>query len=112
VFITRGNGSGKTTLAKLLCGLYAPDEGALHLDGEPIAAREIEAYRVFREQFYEHILPRLRIRGKTVLVVTHDERYAHVADRVIKLEYGRLVSDIRPTAAATTFDFVPTSLTQ
>ena len=30
------NGSGKTTLAKLLCGLYRPDEGSVTWNGRPV----------------------------------------------------------------------------
>lgn len=30
------NGSGKTTLAKLLCGLYRPDEGCVTWNGRPV----------------------------------------------------------------------------
>ncbi|HEY0838103.1 MAG TPA: cyclic peptide export ABC transporter [Azospirillum sp.] len=45
----------------------------------------------FREQFYTRILPGLKARGKTVVAVTHDERYWHLADRVIKMDLGRVV---------------------
>jgi len=31
------NGAGKSTLVKILFGLYQPDEGSIHLRGEPIA---------------------------------------------------------------------------
>ena len=195
MFITGGNGSGKTTLAKLLCGLYAPDQGVITLDGEPMLDRERELYRqecsaifadfhvfpqmfgfrrpgfeaallrrlkefrldgatevrdgqftninlsqgqrkrlallismledrqvcifdewpaeqdyIFREYFYTRILPELRAAHKTVLVVSHDERYTHVADRVIKLEYGQLVSDITPEVAAVAFASSPATL--
>jgi putative ATP-binding cassette transporter len=47
----------------------------------------------FREVFYHQLLPDLKSRGKTVIVVSHDDRYYHVADRVIKLDYGKLESD-------------------
>ncbi|HEX8174906.1 MAG TPA: cyclic peptide export ABC transporter [Pyrinomonadaceae bacterium] len=46
----------------------------------------------FKEIFYETLLPELKSRGKTVLVLSHDEKYYHVADRIIKLDYGKLVS--------------------
>ncbi len=46
---------------------------------------------VFRNVFYNEILVDLRQKGKTVLVISHDERYYDLADRVIKLEYGQVV---------------------
>jgi putative ATP-binding cassette transporter len=48
---------------------------------------------LFKEVFYYQILPELKARGKTVIVISHDDRYYHVGDRLIKLDYGRLVSD-------------------
>jgi putative ATP-binding cassette transporter len=45
----------------------------------------------YREIFYCQILPELKARGKTVVVISHDDRYYHLGDRVLKLEYGRLV---------------------
>lgn len=45
----------------------------------------------FRKYFYESLLPRFKDLGKTVIAVTHDDMYFHAADRVLKLEYGRLV---------------------
>jgi putative ATP-binding cassette transporter len=44
-----------------------------------------------REKFYRVILPQLRAAGKTVIVVTHDERYFDVADFRVHLEEGQLV---------------------
>jgi putative ATP-binding cassette transporter len=44
----------------------------------------------FKNVFYTQLLPELKSRGKTVL--SHDDKYFHVADRVIKLDYGKLDS--------------------
>lgn len=49
----------------------------------------------FRAYFYEELLPRLKAKGKTLLVATHDDRYFGVADMVVKMELGRLVSTQR-----------------
>ncbi|HIE01190.1 MAG TPA: cyclic peptide export ABC transporter [Thiotrichaceae bacterium] len=45
----------------------------------------------FRQYFYEVILPDLKLKGKTIIAVTHDDKYFHVADRVLKMEEGQLV---------------------
>jgi putative ATP-binding cassette transporter len=178
VFIVGGNGSGKTTLAKLLIGLYSPEQGEIRLDGRTITDENRDEYRqyfsvvftdfflfdsllglddinidgdaryyleklqldqtirvrdgvlstinvsqgqrkrlalltayledraiflfdewaadqdpVFKEIFYLQLLPELKARGKTVIVISHDDRYYHVADRIIKLDYGCLEYD-------------------
>ena len=45
----------------------------------------------FKKRFYEEILLDLKQQGKTVIAVTHDDHYFHVADRVLKMEYGELI---------------------
>jgi putative ATP-binding cassette transporter len=47
----------------------------------------------FKEIFYRQLLPELKARGKAAIVISHDDRYFGVADRVVKLEDGRLVRD-------------------
>jgi putative ATP-binding cassette transporter len=37
----------------------------------------------------------LKARNKTVLVISHDDHYYHVADRLIKLDYGKIEYDRR-----------------
>lgn len=46
----------------------------------------------FRDYFYRTIIPRLKAQGKTILMVTHDDRYLGCADRIIQMELGRIVS--------------------
>jgi len=45
---------------------------------------------LFKEIFYTQLLPELKARGKTVLVITHDDKYFYLADRFIKLDYGKI----------------------
>lgn len=44
----------------------------------------------FKRVFYTELLPELKTRGKTVIVITHDDAYFGLADRVIQLDSGRL----------------------
>ena len=181
IYIVGGNGCGKSTLAKLLCGLYIPQDGEVLLDGKPITDESRNDYRdlfsavfsdfhlfnrligpdeedgsptlaskyletlgladkikiegqgystlkalsygqqkrlalvcaymedrsvyvldewaadqdpPFKKFFYEELLPDLKRRGKTVLIITHDDQYFQLADRIIKLSDGQIVSDI------------------
>ncbi len=181
VFIIGGNGSGKTTLAKIIIGLYSPEQGTVRLDGETITEDLSEYYRqhfsavfsefylfesllgvdryeldaraheylaklqldhkvtvkdgvlsttdlsrgqrkrlalltayledrpfyifdewasdqdpIFKNIFYTQLLPELKSRGKTLIVITHDEKYFNIADRVLELEYGKLHHDSLP----------------
>ncbi len=178
LFIVGGNGSGKTTLAKLVTGLYRPEQGVVEVDGTPIGDAERDAYRqlfsavfadsyvfdslaglpapgrtaaaerhlarlqldhrvrvegdrfsttalsrgqrkrlalltayledrpccvfdewaadqdpVFKEFFYRELLGELTARGKAVVVISHDDRYFDAADRLLRLENGRMRSD-------------------
>jgi putative pyoverdin transport system ATP-binding/permease protein len=45
----------------------------------------------FRRFFYEELLPQLREEGRTIIAVTHDDRYFHCADRVLKMDYGSII---------------------
>ncbi|WP_162309044.1 cyclic peptide export ABC transporter [Brevibacillus antibioticus] len=47
----------------------------------------------YREFFYMEILPQLRDENRCVIVISHDDRYFHTADRLIKVDLGRIVQN-------------------
>jgi len=176
-YLVGGNGSGKTSLAKLLVGLYRPEQGTILINGEPVGDANRDRYRqtfsaifsdfhlfehmldaasaeldaqgntlleklhlqhkvqvrdgafttralsqgqrkrlalvvayledrpflvfdewaadqdpVFKEVFYRELLPELKAKGKAVLVISHDDRYFHLADRLIRMENGQVIA--------------------
>jgi putative ATP-binding cassette transporter len=176
-----GNGSGKSSLAKLITGLYIPENGEIILDENLITENNREWYRqhfsvvfsdfylfeellglennnldiqaqkyleklqldhkvkiengqlsttalsqgqrkrlalltaylenrqiylfdewaadqdpLFKDIFYTQLLPELKTQGKTILVISHDDHYFHLADRIIKLNYGKIEFDKLP----------------
>ena len=66
--------------------IYVLDEWAADQDPE------------FKLFYYTRLLADLKSRGKAVLVISHDERYFHLADRILKLEDGRLTEIETPEA--------------
>jgi putative ATP-binding cassette transporter len=66
--------------------IYVFDEWAADQDPE------------FKDFFYRGLLPELKAKGKLVLVICHDDHYFDVADRMIKLEFGRITFDGIPAA--------------
>lgn len=184
-YLVGGNGSGKTSLAKLLVGLYRPEQGNIVLNGVPVDEGNRDGYRqlfsaifsdfhlfdqlldgtsaeldaqgnaliaklnlqhkvqlrngafttralsqgqrkrlalvvvyledrpflvfdewaadqdpLFKDVFYRELLPELKARGKTVLVISHDDRYFHLADRLIRMVDGQIVAIDTSAAAA------------
>lgn len=64
--------------------IYIFDEWAAEQDPE------------FRAYFYEQLLPLLRREGKILIVVNHDDRYFHHADRIVTMEDGQVRSISTP----------------
>ncbi|QHS63367.1 cyclic peptide export ABC transporter [Chitinophaga agri] len=50
----------------------------------------------FRQYFYTEVLDKLNRRGKTIIAITHDDDYYYCASRVIKFNYGSIVSEELP----------------
>jgi cyclic peptide transporter len=172
VFVIGGNGSGKTTLAKILTGLYLPDEGSIKIDGKEINSNQLGEYYSavfgdyhlferlynvdvtgreaeiqeylellrldekvvleddrfstldlsggqrkrlallqcyledrpiylfdevaadqdpgFRKFFYRELLKRMKEKGKIVIAITHDDHYFDVADKIVKMDMGKI----------------------
>lgn len=44
----------------------------------------------FRRVFYTELLPELKAQGKTIIVISHDDRYFPVADQLVRMEGGRI----------------------
>src|SRR6185369_4993504 len=62
---------------------------------------------LFKQVFYYELLPELKARAKTVLVISHDDRFYEVGDRIIKLESGKIVYDqaVVPALTETSVQF-------
>ncbi|MDC8104561.1 cyclic peptide export ABC transporter [Chryseobacterium sp. PTM-20240506] len=50
----------------------------------------------FRKYFYEELIPKLKSQGKTIIAVTHDDRYFHYCDKLLKFDYGKIVKEDIP----------------
>jgi cyclic peptide transporter len=172
LFIIGGNGSGKTTLAKLITGLYEPDDGKIFINDKPVSGAQLSEYfsavfspchlfeklynvelsgksaevkkylkilglsdkveinnlqystinlsggqrkrlallqcyledrpiflfdewsadqdPEYRRFFYRELIPEMKRRGKLVIAITHDDHYFDIADKVLKMEMGKV----------------------
>jgi len=73
----------KKRLALLVAFL---EDKALYLFDEWAADQD----PVFKQVFYHRLLPELKARNKAIVVISHDDRYFHVADRIVVMEEGRV----------------------
>lgn len=85
VFDFNGLSTGqKKRLALALC--YMDKKPFILLD-EWAAEQDPE----FKEFFYTSIIPLLKSKGKGIIMITHDDSYYDIADKIIKLEFGKIV---------------------
>ncbi|KPZ09460.1 Pyoverdine ABC transporter ATP-binding/permease protein [Pseudomonas amygdali pv. ulmi] len=44
----------------------------------------------FRRVFYTELLPELKQQGKTIIVISHDDRYFYIADQLVRMQTGQI----------------------
>lgn len=91
VFSTLDLSDGQKRRLALLVALLEDKE--LYLFDEWAADQDPK----FKETFYYQILPMLKSKGKTVVVISHDDRYFHLADQILTMENGQLKSSYHNT---------------
>jgi len=67
-----------------------------YLEGRPVLVFDewaADQDPTFRHLFYTELLPELRAKGHLLVVISHDDRYFHLADRVITMQAGRIAQD-------------------
>ncbi len=47
----------------------------------------------FREVYYREILPELKAEGRTLFVISHDDRYYDIADRILTMREGSIAEE-------------------
>jgi cyclic peptide transporter len=77
------SGGQRKRLALLRCYL---EDRPIYLFDEVAADQDPE----FRKFFYRTLLQKMKEKGKTVIAITHDDHYFDIADRVIKMDMGKI----------------------
>jgi putative ATP-binding cassette transporter len=71
------------------------EDKAIYIFDEVAADQDPE----FRQFFYDIILQKLKSRNKTVIVVTHDDKYFSHCDRLLIMEKGILREELLDKSA-------------
>lgn len=67
-----------------------------YLEGRPVLVFDewaADQDPAFRHLFYTELLPELRNKGHLLIVISHDDRYFHLADRVVRMQSGQIIDD-------------------
>jgi cyclic peptide transporter len=77
------SGGQRKRLALLQCYL---EDCPIYLFDELAADQDPE----FRKFFYRDLLVRMKEKGKIIIAITHDDHYFDVADKVVKMDMGKI----------------------
>ena len=77
------SGGQRKRLALLLCYL---EDSPIFLFDEWAADQDPE----YRKFFYRTLIPEMSRMGKIIIAITHDDHYFDVADRVVKMDQGKM----------------------
>jgi cyclic peptide transporter len=77
------SGGQRKRLALLQCYL---EDSPIYLFDEWAADQDPE----YRKFFYRNLLPEMKKKGKVVIAITHDDHYFDVADKILKMNNGKL----------------------
>ncbi len=92
---------------KRLALIYAMLEDKPIIILDEWAAEQDPSFRLF---FYTKMIPHLKKEGKTLIAITHDDKYFGCADRIIKMEYGIIAKEVfkhhKVSESLDQFDFI------
>ncbi|MDD5272245.1 MAG: cyclic peptide export ABC transporter [Methylovulum sp.] len=87
-FINTNLSTGQKKRLALIIALL--EDKAIYVFDEVAADQDPE----FRQFFYEVILQQLKQQGKTIIVVTHDEKYFNYCDRLLIMDMGQMREEV------------------
>ncbi len=67
----------------------------------------------FRRFFYHELLAQMREQGKIVIAITHDDHYFHVADKVVRMDFGKTkIAEVKSLTAGLPVEPRPVAATK
>lgn len=86
------NGAGKSTLMKILTGVYSPDAGAIQLNGQPLAIRQVmDARKIGIEMIHQELSLFTNLSIRENFLIGYEESYKKFGF----INYRKLDNDVR-----------------
>ncbi|MCC2314021.1 ATP-binding cassette domain-containing protein [Cellulomonas xiejunii] len=90
------NGAGKTTLVKVLTGMYAPDAGALTVDGADLRTLDVDAWqRAFAVTFQDYLRYEMSLRDNVAMgAVPHRDDDDGIRAELVRVGLAPLLDEL------------------